>query len=93
MELGVRMEDLSDGSSVWMAEDPATLKAEAKAREDQARQARLLKQLGAIEKKRQTYQKALTQSRLPTVQQSLGEKYSRYSEPIVCLPHTIFQQC
>ena len=71
------MEDRADKSSVWVAEDPATLKAEAKAREESVFKAQILKKQKVIDDKNRILQKAEKQSKLPTVQESLKKKYSR----------------
>lgn len=52
VELGVRLEDKPDGSSVWKADDPAVLRAEIEERRRTAAEARLRKLRSALESKR-----------------------------------------
>lgn len=77
VDLGIKIEDRKDGSSAWVAEDPETLKAEVRAHREAVEQAKILKKKKAIDDLRRQYDKALAQSKLPTVQEGLREKYSR----------------
>lgn len=76
-DLGIRMEDRPDGSSVWMAEDPEELQAERRERESAARAAYLLKRTKALEERERLEAKLKKLEKLPTVQEALGATYSR----------------
>ena len=77
VDLGVRMEDRPDGSSVWMAEDPEELRAERREGEDAARKVYLLKRTKALQEKKRLLDKLKNMAKLPNVQQALQETYSR----------------
>ena len=78
VQLGIRMEDRQDGSSVWIAEDPAELQAEADERQSALLAAETKKRMKVLEEKVKRLDKLEKQARLPTVQEALREKYSRY---------------
>lgn len=77
VDLGIRMEDRPDGSSVWMAEDPEELRAERREREEAAAAAFLLKREKALEDRQRLLAKVEKQAKLPTVQEALKSQYSR----------------
>ena len=80
VDLGIRLEDKADGGSVWKGEDPGVLKAERdeKAAAVAAAMKKKLKtKLEAARKELDKYEKL---SVLPSVQEALKEKYSKFNE-------------
>lgn len=78
VELGVRLEDKSDGKAVWKLDDPSALKAELAERARQAADMALKKletQLTLKSKEKEKFEKLMA---LPPVEQSLADKYSRF---------------
>ena len=78
VDLGVRLEDKSDGKAVWKLDDPATMRAEqeerAKAAAEQAMK-KLSTQLTLKEKEKEKFEKLIS---LPSVEVSLSEKYGKF---------------
>lgn len=77
VDLGIRMEDKADGSSAWMADDPETLREERREREEKSRQEALNKAKKAVDVKKALLEKVERQAKQPTVQEALGNDYSR----------------
>ena len=77
MDLGIRLEDRPDGSSGWLVEDPAELRAEVQEREQVAKAAELSKRRKALDDKKRLLAKVEKQAALPTVQEALRAKSSR----------------
>eukprot|EP00887_Chlorella_sp_A99_P008002 scaffold12.g8002.t1 len=78
VDLGVRLEDQADGSSVWKADDPAVLRAEAAERAAAAAEARAKKARAQLEGKRKDLDKLQKLAALPTPQEALRDKYSAF---------------
>lgn len=79
VDLGVRMEDKADGSSVWMADDPETLQEERRERQERVQQEALNKAKKAVEVKTALLEKVERQAQQPSVQEALKDDYSRCS--------------
>jgi hypothetical protein len=77
VDLGIRMEDRADGSSTWMADDPEDLREERREREESVRKDALLKLEKGLQVKKALLDKVMKQSKMPLVQEALGEEYSR----------------
>lgn len=77
IDLGVRMEDKSDGSSAWMADDRETLQQERKDRLERAQREALTKAKKGIDAKTALLDKVERQAQQPTVQEALKQDYSR----------------
>ena len=78
VDLGIRLEDKSDGGSVWKTEDPAVLRAEReeKAQAVAAAAAKKLKsKLDAVKRDLDKFEKIAA---LPSPQEVLKEKYSQF---------------
>lgn len=86
IDLGVRLEDLPDGSSVWKPDDPALLRAEIAEKTKRAAEARLKKLKTAVELRQRELEKFEKLAALPPPHIALSEKYSKFDggtgEPI-----------
>ncbi|GAB4823051.1 hypothetical protein N2152v2_010097 [Parachlorella kessleri] len=78
VELGVRLEDKADGSSVWKPEDPAVLRQELAERRQQQQEAALRKLRSALDVKRKELDKFEKLAALPSPQDALADKYSAF---------------
>jgi cysteinyl-tRNA synthetase len=76
--LGVRLEDLPDGSSVWKPDDPAALRAEFAARRAAAAAAAAKKVRTKAEAARREVDKLEKLAALGSVEAALADKYSRF---------------
>ncbi|KAI3425944.1 hypothetical protein D9Q98_007914 [Chlorella vulgaris] len=78
VELGIRLEDKPDGSSVWKPEDPAVLRAEQQERQRAAAEARSKKLRSQLDLKTKELDKFEKLAALPSVQEALADKYSQW---------------
>ncbi|KAL4430549.1 hypothetical protein ABPG77_005789 [Micractinium sp. CCAP 211/92] len=78
VELGIRLEDKPDGSSVWKQDDPEVLRAEQEERRRAAAEARSKKLRTQLENKRKDLDKFEKLAALPSIQEALADKYSRW---------------
>lgn len=78
VELGVRLEDLSDGGSVWKVDDPAVLLEEREAKRRAAAEAaarKLKSKMDALQRDLDKYEKLMA---LTSASESLADKYSKF---------------
>lgn len=78
VNLGVRLEDLPDGTSIWKKDDPAVLKAEAAERAAAASAAKVKKIKNALESRKRELEKFEKLAAMPLPQVVLAEKYSKF---------------
>ncbi|MEW5303562.1 MAG: hypothetical protein WDW36_006242 [Sanguina aurantia] len=77
-ELGVRLEDRSDGKAIWKLDDPEVLREEAVERARAAAEASRKKLASARDLKAKELEKLAKLAALPGVQTAMGDKYSRF---------------
>ncbi|PRW33977.1 Cysteinyl-tRNA synthetase isoform C [Chlorella sorokiniana] len=75
VDLGIRLEDKPDGSSVWKPEDPAVLRQEQEERRRAAAEARGKKLRGQLDNKRKELDKFEKLAALPSIPEALADKY------------------
>ncbi|KAG2499369.1 hypothetical protein HYH03_002944 [Edaphochlamys debaryana] len=80
VDLGVRLEDRADGKSVWKLDDPAAMREEIAARAAAAASAARKKLEGAAERKAKELEKLEGLAALPSIQEALADKYSKFDE-------------
>lgn len=80
VELGVRLEDRPDGSSIWKPEDPSVLRAERREKEQAAAMAAAKKLRSKVENLERDIEKFEKLVALPTIQEALSDKYSKFDE-------------
>ncbi|KXZ56656.1 hypothetical protein GPECTOR_1g591 [Gonium pectorale] len=80
VDLGVRLEDRPEGKAVWKLDDPAAMREEIAARAAAAASAARKKLEGALERKAKELEKLEGLAALPSVQEALADKYSRFDE-------------
>ena len=78
VELGVRLEDKADGSSVWKLEDPAVLAAERRDRAAAAAEAAAKMLRAGLEARRRDLEKYEKLAALPAPAAALADKYSAF---------------
>lgn len=78
VELGIRLEDKPDGSSVWKPEDPAVLREEQEERRRAAAEARGKKLRSQLDTKRKELEKFEKLAALPSIQEALADKFSTW---------------
>ncbi len=76
--LGVQLEDRPDGTAAWKLEDPAVLAAAVAARGKEAAAARLRKVQASIKLRRAEVDRFEKLLALPSVQESLRDKYGGF---------------
>lgn len=77
-DLGVRLEDLPEGGSVWKKEDPAVLRAEREEKAAAAAAAVVKKVRSKADAARREVEKFEKLVALPSIPDALGDKYSRF---------------
>jgi hypothetical protein len=80
INLGIRLEDQSDGGSVWKTEDPAVLRAEREEKLAIVAAAAAKKIKTKLEATRRDLDKFEKLAALPSPQEALQEKYSKFNE-------------
>lgn len=78
VELGVQLEDRSDGPAVWKRADPGELQAEVARRVEAAKEAAARKKALKIASLHRDVEKYEALAALPSVQESLADKYSQF---------------
>ena len=78
VDLGVRLEDVPDGRSVWKLDDPGVLKKERDEKIAAIAAAARKKLSTKIENLKKDITKFENLAQLPSVQESLSEKYSKF---------------
>jgi cysteinyl-tRNA synthetase len=78
VNLGVRLEDLPDGTSIWKKDDPAVLKAEAAERAAAASAAKVKKIKNALESRKRELEKFEKLAAMPLPRVVLADKYSKF---------------
>ncbi|KAK9817180.1 hypothetical protein WJX72_010713 [[Myrmecia] bisecta] len=78
VDLGIKLEDKADGSSVWKPEDPAVLRAEQAERAEAAAYALRKKQQVKLDKTVKDLERYEKLQRLPSVAEALRDKYSQF---------------
>ncbi|MEW5310069.1 MAG: hypothetical protein WDW38_001900 [Sanguina aurantia] len=77
-ELGVRLEDRSDGKAIWKLDDPEVLREEAAERARAAAEASRKKLASSRDLKAKELEKLSKLAALPSVQTAMGDKYSKF---------------
>lgn len=80
VDLGVRLEDRPDGKAVWKLDDPAAMREEIAERAAAAASAARKKLEGAVERKATEIKKLEGIAALPSIQEALSDKYSKFDE-------------
>jgi len=80
IDLGIRLEDQADGGSVWKTEDPAVLRAERDEKLAAIATAAAKKIRSKLDAARRDLEKFEKLAALPSPQEALKEKYSKFSE-------------
>jgi cysteinyl-tRNA synthetase len=80
VDLGVRLEDQADGGSVWKNDDPAVLRAEREEKAAAAKAAAARKVKSKWEGLKRDLDKFEKLAALPSAQEALAEKYSRFDD-------------
>ncbi len=80
INLGIRLEDLADGGSIWKTEDPAVLRAERDEKRAAVAAAAAKKLRSKLEASRRDLEKFEKLAAMPSPQEALKEKYSKFSE-------------
>lgn len=78
VDLGIRLEDLPDGGSIWKPDDPAALRAERAQKQRAAVEARAKKVRAKAEATRRDLEKFEKLAALPSPQDVLKEKYAAF---------------
>lgn len=76
--LGVRLEDRPDGKAVWKLDDPEVMRAEQEERARAQAEAQKKKLMGVLDKKVKEKEKFEKLLELPSIADSLSEKYSKF---------------
>ncbi|DBB16222.1 TPA: hypothetical protein ACH3X3_014548 [Trebouxia sp. C0006] len=77
LELGVRLEDRGD-ESVWKLEDPAILRREQQAKQQDAAEQKLKKLVSAHSKKQAELARLQKLVQLPSIQEAVKDKFSKF---------------
>jgi cysteinyl-tRNA synthetase len=80
IDLGIRLEDQADGGSVWKTEEPAVLRAERDEKLAAIAAAAAKKIRSKLDSARRDLEKFEKLAALPSPQEALKEKYSKFSE-------------
>jgi len=78
VDLGVRLEDKPDGKAVWKLDSPAAMRAEAAERARAGAEAARKKLEGALDRKVKEHEKMASLAALPSIQEALADKYSKF---------------
>lgn len=80
VDLGIRLEDKSDGGSVWKTEDPAVLRAEREEKAAAVAAAAAKKLKSKLDLLKRDVDKFEKLAALPSPQEALKEKYSKFDK-------------